>query len=46
MTRAQLIGLLEGLVAIAAITVGVAFWWSWPVALVVLGVLLLVDRIT
>lgn len=46
MTRAQLVDLVQGIVGIAVITVGVALWWSLPVALVVLGVLILIDRIT
>ena len=42
----RLLLLLEGLAAWALICVGVAFVSSWAVALIVAGVLLLVDRLT
>lgn len=41
-----MIRLVEGVAALLLITVGVALWVSIPVALVVAGVLLLVDRLT
>lgn len=38
-------GLLAGLLAFACIVAGVAFIY-WPAALIVAGVLLVIDRIT
>lgn len=38
--------LAEGLAAVALITVGVWFAVSWPVALIVAGCLVLLDRLT
>lgn len=38
--------LVEALAAVALITAGVALIWSYPVAMVVAGGLILLDRIT
>lgn len=37
--------LVEGVLALGLIVAGVAFIW-WPAALIVAGVLLIVDRVT
>ena len=37
---------IEAVVGAAALCVGVAFLVSWPAALIVAGVLLLIDRLT
>lgn len=38
--------LVEAIVAVALITAGVALIWSYPVAMIVAGAFILLDRIT